>query len=229
MHTISGRRFEIGTKYAPTIHDIAVGLSRIPRWAGATIRGSEWSVLHHVLACGRLARRAKFSPEAVLFAYLHDMEEMATGDIPTPFKTEQQKGLERRLRRWMYKETVKRQYPTPLTVEAVKILDDRLKLAELLSFCHPNAWWDPYFRAEVLQFVNASPPHSGVMSAIDMVWDLADVGAREAIDLFTREVDESIEEVPVTSHRACDQCGYESPIGLFYDDATGLAFCEKCA
>ena len=55
MRTLSGRRFEIGTEYAPTIRDIAVGLSRIPRWAGATIQ--PWSVLQHSLAAGSLGKR----------------------------------------------------------------------------------------------------------------------------------------------------------------------------
>ena len=53
MHTISGKRFELGTTYAPSIQDVAIGLSRIPRWAGATVR--PWSVLQHSLATATLA------------------------------------------------------------------------------------------------------------------------------------------------------------------------------
>lgn len=183
MYTISGRRFELGTKYAPSVLDIAIGLSRIPRWAGATVR--PWSVLQHSLAAGALAE-PEGNPVLHLAALMHDMEEMATGDIPTPFKTAQQVELAERLRAWLYSEVLVQPNPDDRTVEKVKAIDEQLKLAELLSLCHPRSWQDPAFLGLVQAFVVKAEPKT--MPAVDAVWDLIDMPEREAIFTFTEQV-----------------------------------------
>lgn len=200
MHTLSGRRFEIGTKYAPTVKDIAIGLSRIPRWAGATVR--PWSVLQHSLAAGVLVENEN-DPILHLAALAHDMEEMATGDIPKPFKTTTQSELGKRIRAWMYLEVFTQPSPDERTEEKVKAIDKQLRLAELLCLCHPRAWQDPYFTGEVARFFlqladEGSDAGAGqnellatspdVMPACDAVWDLIDMPEREAIFLFTEQV-----------------------------------------
>jgi hypothetical protein len=189
MHTLSGRRFEIGTKYAPTIRDIAIGLSRIPRWAGATIR--PWSVLQHSLVVGALVV-AEDKPVLHLAALMHDMEEMATGDIPKPYKTKTQAELGKRLRDWLYSVVLVQPNPDPRTAEIVHAIDSDVKFAELLTLCHPRAWADPYFHSEVAQFFEVvsrvDDDEPGVMVAIDAVWDLIDMPDREAINIFTSVV-----------------------------------------
>jgi hypothetical protein len=185
MRTLSGRRFEIGTKYAPTIRDIAIGLSRIPRWAGATVR--PWSVLQHSLAVGSLLSAE--NPVVHLAALVHDMEEVATGDIPSPFKTKTQRELGVRMRAWLYSEVLVQPLPDDATEQLVHVVDDQLKLAELLCLCHPRAMWDPYFRDSVLGFVGAENGEDfEIMGACDAVWDLIDMPEREAIETFTELV-----------------------------------------
>lgn len=191
MHTLSGRRFEIGTNFAPTVKDIAIGLARIPRWAGATVR--PWSVLQHSLAAGALVSRIG-GPILHLAALTHDMEEMATGDIPAPYKTAQQRELGERLRAWMYSEVFTLPSPDDRTAEQVHEVDGQLKLAELLALCHPRAWGDPYFGEFVTLFIDdltnvdreAEPE---VMAAIDAVWGLIDMPEREQIFVFTDQVE----------------------------------------
>ena len=191
MHTLSGRRFEIGTKFAPKISDVAVSLARLPRWGGATVKGKDWTVLHHSVAAGALAKH--MPPPVRLYALLHDMEEMATGDIPKPFKSAQQSELGRRLQEWLYRETVKQPFPTQATIDYVHVIDEHLKFAELVSFCHPNSWWDPYFRPELEAFVEADKPDPVIMDAIDAVWSIADTPEQQLIAGFTTQVAELLD------------------------------------
>lgn len=83
----------------PSIMDVALGLSRMPRFAGQGRRW--WSVLDHSLYIERLARR--YFPENVsegtvvafrLCCLMHDAHEAMTGDVPTPFKGTQLRDLQ---------------------------------------------------------------------------------------------------------------------------------------
>ena len=81
----------------PSLIDIAVGLSRQPRFAG---QGRRWfSVLDHTLFCDELAKRNDSVPllgsddeEARrrwrLAMLLHDAHEAITADVPTTFKND---------------------------------------------------------------------------------------------------------------------------------------------
>jgi hypothetical protein len=191
MHTLSGRRFEIGTEFAPTIEDIAVSLARLPRWGGATVKGKDWCVLHHSVAAGILA--GDLPAEAQLYALVHDMEEMATGDIPKPFKAAQQSELGDRLRLWLYKQTLGVPHPGEHVTAIVKVIDNRLKFAELIAFCHPNSWWDPYFRAAVVEFVTGITPDPDTMRAVDAVWQVADTDETTLIELYSKTVSQLVE------------------------------------
>lgn len=95
-YTFTGRSVKPGHLTHPSLIDIAVGLSRQPRFAG---QGRRWfSVLDHSLFCDELVKREEAVPVignddvdakrlwriAVL---LHDAHEAITGDIPTTFKS----------------------------------------------------------------------------------------------------------------------------------------------
>lgn len=79
----------------PTLLDIALGLSRQPRFAGQCRRW--WTVLDHSLFAAELAARDGESDRTVLAVLLHDAHEALTGDIPTSLKTEQQRAVQRAL------------------------------------------------------------------------------------------------------------------------------------
>lgn len=86
MISYTGRRVQIPAP-APgevCIEDVAVHLSRLPRFAGATQQ--PWCVAAHSLHCASLAERQGFGPDAQLAALLHDAHEAYCSDIPSPFK-----------------------------------------------------------------------------------------------------------------------------------------------
>lgn len=96
--TFTGRHVTPAGAETPSLTDIAVGLSRQPRFAG---QGRRWfSVLDHSLFCDELARSLPDSeipylrgpfPEGSraqlrLAALLHDAHEAITADVPTTWK-----------------------------------------------------------------------------------------------------------------------------------------------
>lgn len=94
--TLSGRRVARDTTEHPSLTDIAVGLSRMPRFAGQT---THWfSVLDHTML-------GLYLIEADGFAYrydkrwwlLHDAHESMTGDVPTDLKGAELRFLQRTL------------------------------------------------------------------------------------------------------------------------------------
>lgn len=62
--------------------DIAVPLSRVPRWGGHSQH--EWSVLQHELAVSICIYEVTGSKRAAAAGLGHDNHETITGDIPTP-------------------------------------------------------------------------------------------------------------------------------------------------
>lgn len=84
-HTGRGVSFLAPTPREITIDDIAVSLSRIPRFHGATTRF--YSVAQHSVHCYEITRHASpTDAPAALWSLLHDAHEAYTGDLPTPFK-----------------------------------------------------------------------------------------------------------------------------------------------
>lgn len=65
------------------ILDIALGLSRIPRWNGQTSRF--YSVAEHSIAAAALLRQED-GPLFALIGLLHDASEAYLGDVPKPLK-----------------------------------------------------------------------------------------------------------------------------------------------
>lgn len=93
--TYTGRSVKRGGDVYPSLVDIAVGISRQPRFAG---QGRRWfSVLDHSLFADELVKRASMVPILSdddedarkrwrLAVLLHDAHEAITGDVPTDFK-----------------------------------------------------------------------------------------------------------------------------------------------
>lgn len=79
--TVSGRHVDLVWPSPATIaiEDIALSLSRLPRWTGQTRR--VWTVAEHSFLVSSLV-----PPQLALQALLHDAAEAYTGDIPTPLK-----------------------------------------------------------------------------------------------------------------------------------------------
>jgi hypothetical protein len=70
----------------PSIADISLGLSRMPRFAGQT--RVPYTVLDHSLfVLDMVTADAPAAFTLQLAALLHDAHEAMTGDVPTPFKT----------------------------------------------------------------------------------------------------------------------------------------------
>lgn len=109
--------------------DIATGLSRMPRFGGQTIL--RYSVAEHLLGCQQYTHR--FFPNGnarlELAVLLHDAHEAMTCDVPTSFKTEDtrtlQKVLDRRIYHMLGLET-----PTPELASAVRLVDRVMLIAE---------------------------------------------------------------------------------------------------
>lgn len=173
MHTLSGKRFDLGGEFTPSVRDVAVGLSRLPRWAGATL--VPWSVLQHSVAVFIQAEKLNLNSEQKLLALWHDAEEIATGDIPSPFKTEQQRELQHVLHRFIWEGALGVRYPLATDFEQVKILDNAAKAAEAHVLCHPNVRGD--FGLNSLLTSNA----------VDALWGLYDWDVESVIGVFTVE------------------------------------------
>lgn len=104
--TYTGRSVMPGNGEYPSLMDIAVGISRQPRFAG---QGRRWfSVLDHSLFCDELVKRADVVPYLAtgteearkrwrLAVLLHDAHEAITGDVPTTFKGVELKHEQERL------------------------------------------------------------------------------------------------------------------------------------
>ena len=128
--TLSGRRVARDTTDHPNLIDIAVGLSRTPRFAGQTTRW--FSVLDHTMF-------GLYLIEADPFAYrydpkwwlLHDAHESMTGDVTTDLKTAElrdvQDELDRRIFRAFYPRWDRSAEPAH---SRIKDLDNRCLRAE---------------------------------------------------------------------------------------------------
>jgi hypothetical protein len=127
--THSGVLVTPGNGVAPPLVDIALGLSRQPRFGGQTRRW--WSVLDHSLFVADLAAREGRGLRVILALLLHDAHEALTGDIPTSLKTDDMRDVQASL-----DERIMREY-FPGGAEAylvlhgiVKAYDRRALLAE---------------------------------------------------------------------------------------------------
>jgi hypothetical protein len=128
MITLSGRliTLEEGT---PTLEDIALGLSRMPRFAGQTT--IEWNVAQHSLVTHRFGKWMAMDEADPLpmHSLFHDFHEALTGDIPTTTKTADMAALQRRLDARLYAD-LGIEPPAPSDRVILKRIDSRALLAE---------------------------------------------------------------------------------------------------
>jgi hypothetical protein len=114
------------------LEDAALGLSRIPRFAGQTI--FPWTVLDHLLAGMLWARRNGASEELELHFGLHDYHEAMTSDVPTTFKTKDLRSIQRKLDTRLYR-SLDLHLPEPDDAVWVHALDGDMLLAEARVCC----------------------------------------------------------------------------------------------
>jgi len=145
------------TRGVPTEEDLALSLSRQPRFGGFCRR--HWTVLDHSLFVSILAERDNQPAAVQLAALLHDAHEW-TGDIPTHFKTEDQRDLQRNLD---FK--VALAYAPQVSLlfwNSVKEYDHRALLAEALIVGPPLF----QFSRDVLEHFGARPNLRDVVALV---------------------------------------------------------------
>ena len=158
VFTHSGRiiTLESGT---PTIEDVGIHLSNIPRWAGGA--HEPWSVAQHSLAALSLAidppgekdtgirgctehGTILTEPETFggagmsLLALWHDAHEFATEDVPPPFKSDGVRELQRMLDVRLWRDVLKSEQLPADTGPYMKWLDAVLTTTEAHMLMHPN-------------------------------------------------------------------------------------------
>jgi hypothetical protein len=118
IHTHSGQK--VGPGYeSPSVEDIAVSLGRICRFAGHGLR--YWPVLLHSMIVADLC-----PVEYRGLALLHDGAEAMISDIPTPFKSNEMKELEKKLLN-----SILLQHLTPESYSSFKTKSDDWKIIKL--------------------------------------------------------------------------------------------------
>lgn len=165
------------------VRHLAQLMSTVPRWGGRTI--VPFTVLQHVIACGRLAQTGTPSPIQELACLLHDVEEGIIGaDVARNHKTEEQRLYEDTVRQEVYK-GLKLPYPDGDLMEYVKVLDDYTALAE------SEILLPPLQRIAVFNAHEGDTPDAEqLMDAAQVVWDVALMTRNEAVEAFTARVDE---------------------------------------
>jgi hypothetical protein len=136
-----------------TPEQIGQALACVRRWNGGTV--APWSVLQHSAVCAMVAAKMK-NPVAVLYASLHDAEEIFTGDTPRPYKTDEQGKLGDGIRNQILA-GFHLPAPWPLLWEQVKAIDDLVGNAERHIFVHPR----------LRQKIDAPD-----LDVCDMIWDI---------------------------------------------------------
>lgn len=110
---------------SPSLMDVAIGLSREGRYAGAGMRW--WPVaLHTFVVCDLLPDNAK------LDGLMHDWPEVITGDIPKPSKTAETEEREQMFLKQFYK-AFKIPFPNQTVRDIVKFADAKALRGEIYT------------------------------------------------------------------------------------------------
>jgi hypothetical protein len=108
-----------------TLRNIAIGLSREGRYAGAGMRW--WPVgLHTFIVCDLLPDELKFD------GLMHDSPEYITGDAPKPTKTDEYEKMEEQLLKDIY-HSFKVTFPTPKIRKQIKVVDKNVLRGEVFT------------------------------------------------------------------------------------------------
>lgn len=147
------------------LDDIAVSLSRQPRYNGHTHGMHSYSVAQHSVWCAGFVRQRWGAPARVmLHALLHDAHEAYTGDVPAPVKAipgvgEALRPVEDQLQRAIYQALGLRE-PTPAETELVRAADAMAYSAEAHQlFPERDARWQ------------VQPPPGEVLATIETPWE----------------------------------------------------------
>jgi hypothetical protein len=112
----------------PTLTDMAYALSRQPRWAGHT--EGWWSLADHSVF---VAQMAGDDARLALAGLLHDAHEALTGDVPTPFKSDELREVQKTFDRRIFDAYFPGGYAAALPyLEKIKALDARCIYAEAM-------------------------------------------------------------------------------------------------
>lgn len=127
--TLSGRLVKPTTGDHPNLMDIAIGLSRTPRFAGQTLRW--FSVLDHTMFGLYLIEE---SPSKTFYDQrwwlLHDAHEAMTGDVPTDVKTDDLRKVQAQLDEKIFGAFYPDRIVTPNAVARIHEIDNRCLRAE---------------------------------------------------------------------------------------------------
>ncbi len=136
-HITRGGTFVLKTNTGcPSLKDIAFGLGKISRFAGAC--NGWWTVLQHSLVCHDLAieyanHRPLYKEEdtvqLALQMLLHDAHECITSDIPSHWKAEETKKDQLDLDKRIYK-SLGVDYPLKGELSIISMLDEEALIAE---------------------------------------------------------------------------------------------------
>lgn len=163
--TLSGRSVTAENDVAPSIVDIAVGLSRMPRFAGQTRRW--WSVLDHTLFGDELVKQESHHDlrRARLAWLLHDAHECVTADVPTPFKDAYLRMQQAFLDEDIYDAYFPGRYlEARAFTEFVKVIDRRCLTAEALVVGPPTAEQHPKTFGPFPGYENWAASDGGVLT-----------------------------------------------------------------
>lgn len=170
--------------------DLAVRTGRTPRYGGAC-RAEWWSVLHHSIAMYRLIQfverpRSHSGRALLLYALMHDMHEAATGDIPSPFKTEAVRELQSELDQRFYNDTLSVEPPGEEVRKLIKVYDKYLLTAE--GYALGPTYWPELFGPQE----SVHPEATGMVQEVRAEYpkmESAGLPNSPAVLYFLREVD----------------------------------------
>jgi hypothetical protein len=152
MMTFDGIIVHPSLRNAPSLEAVAIGLALRPRWAGQTNR--PFNVLAHSFLVAALVEHPYFGPlgEAArdachLHALLHDAAEAIVGDIPTTWKTDDDRRREQVILACLY-ESLDLSWPPAMDIARLVASADFLALRAEGTLLMPpglftDGWSDP--------------------------------------------------------------------------------------
>lgn len=154
IQTLSGKKFDYIEPDPSTVRleDIAHALSYVNRFVGHSLQ--PYSVANHCLQCSEVAR----SPDAQLWALMHDATEAYIGDIPAPLKAllPNAQIIEERVEKAILQ--AMGWEPSDEVRQEVHAIDKRMLMTEKSAFLMEGPEWgckaEPYY---CLSLVHNSP------------------------------------------------------------------------
>jgi hypothetical protein len=136
MSTTQSGRLLLPRNFAvPSLTDMAVQLGRIERFGGGA--RTWWTVLHHLHLCDAICIKTGLPNATRLVLLLHEADEVATGDIPTLWKTDDQREAVVALQRRAF-EAYTGRLPTATEADTCKQIDLLALRLEMEAVGPPN-------------------------------------------------------------------------------------------